>query len=73
MNHRWSKVEAWGVTGGSGRPHGVDLSQVCERCGCERGSGPQSTHNGKRVIRRWVRDADGRLTDRLPRCTGGAR
>jgi hypothetical protein len=73
MNHKWSKQESQGVMNGSGRPHGVDVWQTCERCGCERGSGPQSTHTGKRVIRRWVRDARGYAVDRLPTCEGGAR
>lgn len=68
MNHKWSKENAWGVTGGSGRPHGVDVSQTCEKCGCSRGSGPQSTHTGKRVIRRWYLDVDGNPVDQLPKC-----
>lgn len=68
MNHKWSKEQAWGVTPGSGRPHGVDVWQTCERCGWSRGSGPQSTHTGKRVIRRWIRDAAGNPATRLRKC-----
>lgn len=67
-NHKWSQQNVLGVTGGSGRPHGIDTWQTCERCGCSRGSGPQSTHTGARVIRRWCRDADGYVVDRLPAC-----
>jgi hypothetical protein len=68
MNHKWSKTEARGVMGGSGRPHGVDVWQTCTVCGCSRGSGPQSTHTGARVIRRWLRDSEGRSVTSLPRC-----
>ena len=68
MTHKWTKARAQGVTSGSGRPHGVDVCQECERCGVSRGSGPQSTHTGRRVIRRWMRDAHGNTVDRLPTC-----
>lgn len=67
-NHKWSKQECQGVTSGSGRPHGVDTWQYCQRCGVGRGSGPQSTHTGKRVIRRWFEERNGDRVERLPEC-----
>jgi hypothetical protein len=54
---------------GSGRPHGVDVWQTCERCGCQRGSGPQSTHTGARVVRRWYRSASGDRVAHLHVCS----
>lgn len=73
MNHKWGERQAEGVTNGSGRPHGVDLWRTCERCGCSHGSGPQSTHTGARVIRRWIRGADGERRDSLPSCSEAGR
>lgn len=68
-NHKWSKAEAQGVRSGSGRPHGVDTWQTCKRCGCKRGSGPQSTHTGARVIRRWLKNTHGDTVETLPPCS----
>ena len=74
MNHNWTGWKSQGVTGGSGRPHGVDSWRACKRCGVEMGSGPQSTHTGARVIRRWHIDAHGNREAgwAIPTC-GGAR
>jgi hypothetical protein len=54
MNHQWN-YSVRGVTPGNGRPHGVDESWTCERCGAQKSRGPQSTGTGKRVIR-WRHD-----------------
>lgn len=70
MNHKWETNQAMGVQSGCGRPHGVDISETCTVCGASRGSGPQSTHTGARVIRRWMRDAKGNRVDKLPACIG---
>lgn len=72
MNHKWTGWKSQGVTPGSGRPHGVDVWRECKRCGVEMGSGPQSTHTGGRVIRRWHIDARGKPETGwrgIPRCT----
>lgn len=70
MNHKWTENQARGVTGGSGRPHGVDESWTCEVCGASKGRGPQSTHTGWRVIRWWYQDSHGDRQDSLPSCIG---
>lgn len=69
MKHRWKKEQTWGVPSGSGRPHGVDESWTCIRCGCAKGRGPQSTHTGKRVIRWNYQDGNGYNVDVLPSCS----
>lgn len=68
--HAWGQGETWGVMSGSGRPHGVDESWVCARCGATKGRGPGSNHCGTRVIRWWYRTADGRMVDSLGGCEG---
>jgi hypothetical protein len=74
MNHKWKQWESRGVTSGSGRPHGVDVWRTCTRCGMVMGSGPQSTHTGARVVRRWHRPEDGHPVPgwAVPRCEGAA-
>lgn len=71
-HHKWT-YSAWGVTPGSGRPHGVDETWTCERCGASKGRGPQSRHTGRRVIRWWTRGPDGEEIERMGECTGGGR
>lgn len=68
--HSWEENQAWGVTPGSGRPHGVDESWTCTVCGATKGRGPQSTHTGQRVIRWSYTDAHGNRVDSLPACLG---
>lgn len=70
MKHKWTENQARGVTGGSGRPHGVDESWTCERCGASKGRGPESTFTGRRVIRWHYTDAYGYLAESLPSCRG---
>lgn len=53
MNHKWEQNQTYGVQNGNGRPHGVDESWICKKCGSSKGRGPQSTHTGERVIR-WT-------------------
>jgi hypothetical protein len=69
MNHKWIKNQTRAVKSGCGRPYGVDVSETCARCGVSRGSGPQSTHTGARVIRRWIKGPWSNRLDRLPACT----
>jgi len=71
MNHKWIQNQAWGVTPGSGRPHGVDESWTCGRCGCSKGRGPQNTPNGARVVRWWYQDSESNRLASLPRCSSG--
>jgi len=70
MKHKWTQNQAWGVTGGCGRPHGVDESWTCKVCGARKGRGPQSTQTGQRVIRWSYTDADGEQVESLPSCHG---
>lgn len=60
MNHKWGKWNSLGVATGRGRPHGVDVWRECKNCGTSMGSGPWSTSSGKRVIRRWVEEENGK-------------
>jgi hypothetical protein len=66
--HRWSEPVVWGVESGCGRPHGVDITWTCKKCGATKSNGPASTCTGKRVIRWTYRDGDGYECDRLPAC-----
>ena len=69
MKHKWTH-QVQGVTGGSGRPHGVDGYSTCSVCGAGKSRGPWSTHSGKRLIRWHYNDAHGYGVDSMPRCLG---
>jgi hypothetical protein len=68
MKHSWKYNGAWGVENGCGRPHGIDESWTCRRCGAKKSRGPASTCTGKRVIRWSYFDAQGYECDRMPEC-----
>lgn len=68
-NHSW-KYSCYGVSPGSGRPHGTIETWTCRRCGCQKSSGPESTHTGARVVRRRFLGAHGYPVERLSECTG---
>ena len=69
-NHKWTQNQTVGVRPGSGRPHGVDESWTCERCGAGKSRGPESTFSGRRVIRWNYNDAHGNRVDMLLGCLG---
>jgi hypothetical protein len=68
--HRWGESESWGVSSGSGRPHGVDETWTCKVCGAQKSRGPANGPSGQRVIVWSYMDAYGDMCEALPECIG---
>jgi hypothetical protein len=68
--HKWKQDQTWGVTAGSGRPHGVIETWTCCRCGAQKKRAPRSTHTGARVLRWTYRGPYGETVERMGSCLG---